>query len=59
MFLPFATTMFQKEFGGLLPVLHVSISLRQLRAEVYEVASKEEVVLWLDGESISHEDSGI
>ena len=51
--------MFQKEFGGLLPVLHVSISLRQLRAEVYEVASKEEVVLWLDGESISHEDSGI
>jgi hypothetical protein len=39
----------------LLPVIIPPISLRQLRIEIDEMARKEEVILRLDGQGVSHE----
>src|SRR5262245_25738957 len=43
----------------ILPIVHVSIALSQLRAKINEVAGKKEVVLWRHREGITHEGSRI
>lgn len=42
-----------------LPIVDVPISLRQLRSEIDEMASEQEVVLGADGEGVAHECSGV
>lgn len=51
-----------KKDGGkinILPVVHISITLRDLSGEVDDVAAEEEVVLGRDGEGVAGESGGV
>jgi hypothetical protein len=47
------------ESFDVLPVIEKPVPLRYLRGEVDNMAAKEKVVLWLDGERVAHEDGRV
>ena len=42
-----------------LPILHVPISLRQLRSEIDEMAAEQQVVLRLNSQGVAHKGAGV
>ena len=49
----------RNENGHSLPILHIAISLRQLGTKIDNMAAKQQIILWLDRQSVAHKGAGI
>jgi hypothetical protein len=45
--------------SNILPIVQISVSLRELGGEIDDVAAEEEIVFGRDGEGVAHEDAGV